>query len=128
LVLILTLLSILSEGEKAPTILLTTPALARLNSHMTSKNKRIRELAALNIGSISYNVRGKEKTIEAQSIEPLCKMLFDQEQEVRTAATRALVSVAQLKAGKIEIYDLEMLDVVIALLNDPSSQTRLNVI
>ena len=65
LILILQLLKILTEGEKAPLILLNTPALARLNSHLVSKNKYIRELAALNLGSISYNTKGKEKTIEA---------------------------------------------------------------
>lgn len=63
--LILSLLKILTEGERAPLILLNTPALARLNSHLVSKNDKIRELAALNLGSISYNTKGKEKTIEA---------------------------------------------------------------
>jgi HEAT repeat protein len=94
LVLILKLMKILAEGEKAPAILLNTPALARLNSHLDSENKYIRELAALNLGSISYNMKGKEKTIEAKSIQPLCKMLFDEVSEVRTAATRALCSLA----------------------------------
>jgi hypothetical protein len=94
LILILQLLKILTEGEKAPLILLNTPALARLNGHLQSKNKFIRELAALNLGSISYNVKGKEKTIEAQSIPPLCNLLHDEVSEVRTAATRALVSLA----------------------------------
>jgi hypothetical protein len=121
-------LKILAEGEKAPIILLATPALARLNSHLTSTNHSIRELAALNLGSISYNMKGKERTIEAKSIAPLCKMLFDDVSEVRTAATRTLSSLAQLKAGKVEIYDLEMLDRVIELLNDESDQTRLNVV
>jgi hypothetical protein len=120
LILIMTLLKILCEGEKAPTILLTTPALERLNSHLACQNKEIRELAALNLGSISYNVRGKEQTIEANSIEPLCRMLFDPEEEVRTAATRALASLVQLKEGKIEVYDLEMLDRVMDLLGDDS--------
>jgi len=32
---------------------------------LTSKNAKIRELSALNLGSISYNMKGKEKTIEA---------------------------------------------------------------
>lgn len=118
LILILKLLKVLLEGEKAPIILLSTPVLARLNSHLTSKNKQIRELAALNLGSISYNMKGKEKTIEAKSIPPLCKMLFDEASEVRTAATRTLISLAQLKAGKVEIYDLEMLDKIIELLYD----------
>jgi HEAT repeat protein len=63
-------------------------------------------------------VVGKERTIEAKSIEPLTKMLFDKVSDVRTAATRALASLAQLKAGKVEIYDLEMLDRIIELLND----------
>ncbi len=87
-------MKILAEGEKAPIILLSTPVLARLNTHLVSKNAEIRELAALNLGSISYNVKGKEKTIEAHSIEPLTKMLFDSVSEVRTASTRALASLA----------------------------------
>ena len=45
-------------------------------------------------------------------------MLHDTVSEVRTAATRALASLAQLKAGKVEIYDLEMLDRIIELLYD----------
>ena len=101
LILILSLIKVLAEGEKAPVILLNTPSLARLNSHLVSKNAQIRELAALNIGSISFNVLGKEKTIEAKSIEPLTKMLFDKVSEVRTAASRALASLAQLKLGKV---------------------------
>lgn len=94
LVLILKLMKILGEGERAPTILLSNPVLARLNTHLVSKNANIRELAALNLGSISYNVKGKEKTIEAKSIAPLTKMLFDDISDVRTAATRALASLA----------------------------------
>ena len=94
LVLILTLMKILAEGERAPTILLSTPVLGRLNTHLASKNHLIRELAALNLGSISFNVKGKEKTIEAKSISPLTKMLFDEVSEVRTASTRALTSLA----------------------------------
>lgn len=77
LILILQLLKILSEGEKAPHILLATPVLARLNGHLVSKNAKIRELAALNLGAISYNMTGKEKTIDAKSIPPLCEMLHD---------------------------------------------------
>jgi hypothetical protein len=61
-------MKILAEGEKAPVLLLNTPVLARLNTHLASRNQFIRELAALNLGSISYNVKGKEKTIEAKSI------------------------------------------------------------
>lgn len=38
LILILSLLKVLLEGEKAPAILLGTPALARLNTHLVSKN------------------------------------------------------------------------------------------
>ena len=118
LILILQLLKILTEGEKAPNILLATPSLNRLNTHLASKNKYIRELAALNLGSISYNMKGKERTIEAKSIPPLTKMLHDDVSEVRTAATRALTSLAQLKQGKVEIYDLDMLSRIIELLYD----------
>ena len=94
LILILTLMKILVEGEKAPHILLATAVLARLNAHLLSKDDKIRELAALNLGSISYNMTGKEKTIDAKSIKPLCDMLHDKVPEVRTAATRALASLA----------------------------------
>jgi hypothetical protein len=45
-------------------------------------------------------------------------MLHDKVSDVRTAASRSLASVAQLKAGKVEIYDLEMLDRIIELLYD----------
>jgi len=94
LILILKLIKVLAEGDKAPTILLGTPVLARLNSHLASKNAQIRELAALNIGSISYNTLGKERTIDAKSIEPLTKMLHDKVSDVRTASSRALASLA----------------------------------
>lgn len=60
LILILELIKLLAEGEKAPNLLLACPSLARLNTHLVSKNPLIRELAALNIGSISFNVLGKE--------------------------------------------------------------------
>ena len=128
LILILTLMKVLAEGDKGPGILLGTPVLARLNAHLSSKNAKIRELAALNIGSVSFNTLGKERTIEAKSIEPLTKMLHDTVSDVRTAASRSLASLAQLKAGKVEIYDLEMLDCVIELLGDKSEQTRLNIV
>lgn len=68
---VLTLLKLLLEGERAPSIILSTQALSRLNDHLKSENKYIRELAALNLGSISYNERGKEYTIKAESIKPL---------------------------------------------------------
>lgn len=55
-------------------------------------------------------------------------MLFDSVVEVRQAASRALASLAQLKAGKVQIYDLEMLDCLIDLLYDVSEQTRLNTV
>ena len=60
LIQVLTLLKLLLEGERAPSIILSTQALSRLNDHLGSENKYIRELAALNLGSISYNERGKE--------------------------------------------------------------------
>ena len=74
-----------------------TDALARLNHHLKSSNATIREYSALNLGSISYNTIGKEMTIDAGSIRPLCEMLTDPEILVRTASTRALVSVSQQK-------------------------------
>jgi len=94
LILILSLMKVLAEGDKSSGILLGTPVLARLNSHLVSKNPKIRELAAMNIGSISYNTLGKERTIEAKSIEPLTNMLHDSVSDVRTAASRALASLA----------------------------------
>jgi hypothetical protein len=71
LIQVLSLLKLLLEGERAPSIVLSTQALSRLNDHLKSENKFIRELAALNLGSISYNERGKEYTIKANSIKPL---------------------------------------------------------
>jgi hypothetical protein len=107
---VLKLLKQLLEGGRAQSIILTTLAHSRLNDHMESSNAEIRELAALNIGSISYNEKGKEVTIKAESIPILCRMLHDKVSKCRQAATRALVSLAQLKEGKVEIFDLEKLD------------------
>lgn len=101
LVLILQLLKILNEGELAPMVVQSGDSLNRLNNHLTSTNYEIRELAAMNLGSISYNSMGKEQCIEAKSIPPLCEMLTDKVSEVRTAATRALNSLAQYKDGKV---------------------------
>jgi hypothetical protein len=55
-------------------------------------------------------------------------MLSDDIYEVRTSAVRALASLAQLKEGKIQIYDLDMLNQVIELLHDLDEQTRLNTV
>lgn len=109
LILVLTLLKLLLEGERAPSIILSTQALSRLNDHLVSENKYIRELVALNLGSISYNERGKEYTIKAESIKPLCTMLDDPITNCRIAASRALASLGQLKEGKVEIHTLERL-------------------
>lgn len=101
LVLILQLLKILNEGELAPMVIQGSDALQRLNNHLESENFAIRELAALNLGSISFNSIGKEQTIDAGSIPPLCNMLTDKISEVRCAATRTLCSLAQYKEGKV---------------------------
>ena len=116
LILILRLLNILLEGDSATGLLMSTLILERLNGHLKAKNPEIRRLAAENIGSISYNQKGKQATIEAGSIPPLCEMLSDDVFEVRTSAVRALASLAQLKEGKIQIYDLDMLNKIIELL------------
>ena len=110
LILILKLMNILLEGDLATSLLLNTPVLERLNMHLTSNNWEIRKLSAENLGSISYNVMGKRSTIEAESIPPLCNMLTDDIYEVRSSAVRALASLAQLKEGKIQIYDLDKLN------------------
>jgi hypothetical protein len=128
LILILELLKILNEGELAPMVIQGSDALSRLNKHLKSTDFQIRELAALNLGSISYNSIGKEQTIDAGSIPPLCQMLTDKISQVRTAATRALVSLSQYKEGKVQIYDLDKLNEIIALLKDSSEQTRLNIV
>lgn len=118
LCLIMQLLNILLEGEQATDLVLSTPVLSRLNGHLASKNWRIRRLAAENLGSISYNVIGKKSTIEAKSIPPLCQMLSDEITECRASALRALASLAQEKEGKIQIYDLDKLNIIIDLLFD----------
>lgn len=53
-------------------------------------------------------------------------MLTDAISDVRTSAVRALASLAQLKEGKIQIYDLDKLNLIIELLYDLEEQTRLN--
>ena len=127
-VLILKLMNILLEGEMATVLLLNTQVLTRLNGHLGAKSWEIRRLAAENLGSISYNTNGKQATIEADSIPPLCVMLSDPISEVRTSAVRALASLAQLKEGKIQIYDLDKLNQIIELLYDMDEQTRLNTV
>jgi DNA invertase Pin-like site-specific DNA recombinase len=47
---------------------------------------------------------------------------------VRASAVRALASLAQLKEGKIQIYDLDKLNQIIELLYDLDEQTRLNTV
>ena len=69
--------------------------------HLLSKNARIREMAAINLGSISFQAIGKSSCISGGSVAPLCDMLTDDVSEVRTAATRALTSMAQMKDGKV---------------------------
>jgi hypothetical protein len=68
LILILELINQLLHGDMATPFILNTPVLARLNDHLTSSDWKIRQLAAENLGSISYNVDGKLQTIEANSI------------------------------------------------------------
>jgi hypothetical protein len=55
-------------------------------------------------------------------------MLTDDIFEVRASALRALASLAQLKEGKIQIYDLDKLNTIIELLFDLDEQTRLNTV
>jgi hypothetical protein len=59
LILILKLLNILLEGEMATQLLLATDVLQRLNEHLKAKNWEIRKLSADNLGSISFNAKGK---------------------------------------------------------------------
>ena len=120
LILILTLLKILMEGELANVLVHGSDAIPRLNKHLKSTDSEIRELSALNLGSISYNGIGKELCVDANSIPPLCEMLTDKVSQVRTAATRALNSLSQYKEGKVQIYDLDKLNEIIALLKDSS--------
>ena len=94
LILILRLMNILLEGDLATSLMLNTPVLERLNSHLTASNWEIRKLSAESLGSISYNEMGKRSTIEAESIPPLCNMLTDEIYEVRASAVRALASLA----------------------------------
>jgi hypothetical protein len=55
-------------------------------------------------------------------------MLTDKISLVRSAATRALTSLAQMKEGKVQIYDLDKLNEIIMLLEDPAELTRLNTV
>ena len=116
--LILELLKVLNEGEDAPVILSTTSALKNLNHHLKSFNPKIREMAAMNLGSMSYQFEGKSACINAGSVDPLAEMLTDTVSDVRTVATRALCSLANAKEGKVRIFDLDKLNEIVALLND----------
>ena len=128
LILILRLLNICLEGELATGLCLNTHILQRLNGHLKSTNHEIRRLAAESLGSISYDEVGKLATLEAESITPLCEMLTDPIPTVRVSAVRTLCSLAQLKDGKVQIYDLDKLNTIIMLLYDIEEQTRLNTI
>ena len=64
LILILELMELLLHGDMATPFVLNTPVLDRLNTHLASTEWRIRQLAAQNLGSISFNVDGKRQTIE----------------------------------------------------------------
>lgn len=59
LVFILELMNCLLHGDMATPFILNTPVIVRLNQHLLSKEWKIRQLAAENLGSISYNVDGK---------------------------------------------------------------------
>ena len=56
LILILQLMDLLLHGDMATPFVLNTPVLFKLNDHLKSNEWRIRELAAENLGSISFNV------------------------------------------------------------------------
>lgn len=101
LILILELIQILLHGENSALVVQGSEILQHLNGHLQSEHYRIREMSAMCLGSISYNTIGKEQTIDAGSIPPLCEMLTDKIDCVRTAATRALCSLAQYKEGKV---------------------------
>jgi hypothetical protein len=76
-ILVLTLLNILLEGELATGLVLNTPVIKHLNHHLKSLNHAIRRLAAESLGSISYDEVGKLAVLEADSVEPLSGMLTD---------------------------------------------------
>jgi hypothetical protein len=56
--------------------------------------KKIRELAALNLASISFLDIGKIAEIEQKCVIELCKRLDDKTSSVREAASLALASLA----------------------------------
>ena len=47
---------------------------------------------------------------------------------MRTSAVRTLTSLAQIKEGKVQIYDLDKLNNIIMMLYDVEDQTKLNTI
>ena len=112
----------------ATAFVLNTPVLEKLNAHLLSQDWKIRELAARNLGSISFNVEGKRQTIESKSIPPLSDMMSDNISDCRRSSVRALASMCQLKEGKVQVYDLDKLNQIIELLYDLDEQTRLNIV
>ena len=59
----LTLLKFLCEAEISSSILLGTKVLDRLNEHLNSTDLNVRCMAALNICSLSFKVKGKKDII-----------------------------------------------------------------
>jgi hypothetical protein len=60
LILILELIQLLLHGENSSLVVQGSDILKHLNSHLKSEHYKIREMAAMNLGSISYNTIGKE--------------------------------------------------------------------
>lgn len=60
LILILELIQLLLHGENSALVVQGSDILNHLNGHLVSEHYKIREMAAMNLGSISYNTIGKE--------------------------------------------------------------------
>eukprot|EP00349_Pseudokeronopsis_sp_Brazil_P001309 CAMPEP_0202958122 /NCGR_PEP_ID=MMETSP1396-20130829/2467_1 /ASSEMBLY_ACC=CAM_ASM_000872 /TAXON_ID= /ORGANISM="Pseudokeronopsis sp., Strain Brazil" /LENGTH=316 /DNA_ID=CAMNT_0049675989 /DNA_START=114 /DNA_END=1064 /DNA_ORIENTATION=+ len=128
LVLILTLMRVLSDGEAAPLILLNTPVLVRLNKHLSSKNKLIRDLSALEPGiNIFQHEREGADNRFWFYFSPMPDAL---RLGIRSAHICHSSSGFPCLVEAGEDPDLRPGDVdrIISLLYDASDQTRLNIV
>jgi hypothetical protein len=82
-----------------------------------------------NLACISYHEKGKNDVVQKGSIPALCQLLSDTVSDVREQVTLCLCSLAQINEGKNQILKEDAtFGSIKKLLDDPSKDTRLNVV
>lgn len=114
-----------TQGQE---ISLDTELISRLRHLLSSTNVVTRRLAADNLASISFSYPGKKHIIRHQCVIPLARLMFDEDSEVRTKALLALASLSIEKKAKVALINGGFLEIILELLTDSSSQSRLNAV